>query len=113
MGDHKSGACMRGSLKNLCFVCAMPGNLGSVWRHGESYGKNCQQDMSDMLVPLAFLVWRDASKRDIVLKELGTGIVFKSEEEYGEYWRWLNTRSDLNLPNFVRVLKFCVSKKWI
>lgn len=113
MGDHKSASCSRGSLKNLCFVCAMPGNLGTQWRHGDNYGKSCQQGLSDLLVPLAFLVWRDCPKRDIMFKELGTGLICKAEEDYVEYWQWLNKRSDMNLPNFVRVLKFCVSKKWI
>jgi superfamily II DNA helicase RecQ len=105
--------CVRPLLKKLCFVCAMPSNLGELWRHDKNYGPNCQQGLSDVLIPLAFIVWRTDQRRQMALDELGTRIKFVNLENYQEYWNWLNERSDLNLPNFVRLLKFCVQQKWI
>lgn len=112
-GKKHSDQCSRERLIKLCFRCAMPGNLGPLFRHGDHYGIKCQQGLDDLLVPVAMQIWRNEERRASVFKDLVTGVQFDNVHNYSGYWKWLCQRSDLDLPNFVYVLKYAVDKNWM
>jgi hypothetical protein len=95
--DHSRSQCAFKKV-NGCFRCALPGKINGVSIHPNGYGMTCDSGLEDVVLPLAWIGWRNDRFKKTLTKMTGNAKINSD----AEFFSWaMVTDSETGLSNAV------------